>query len=556
MKTFIIYETRMGFRQDISKGMLIDSYPFKASMVQSFEELMATVTENKDIISIISDTSLEDYDKTRLGSHIVYGYASTPDGIRALQEHGIACMGLLKTASKLLDTMSMPVLPTMNNRSSKTDTIASKKQSEMQPKVSQTHKQMQDMKPESVQTQPVSQPKPVSQVQPATQTPLPNMTGMTQEQMLQMFSMFQAMQNGQTAITQTQTTPPFTKTVPAESNESSEEFLEETTSEECEDIPQKAGNRMRTKKNKRRDTSADDEVDSDLLRSHVEEKKTRVVSVYAAKGGVGKTSIAAELGICLALTSNGRRKFRVCIVDYNIDFGDISSTLNLDEKGPNMTYWTEEIRGQISSGANPEDIVFSKQEMEKYYLQRIDKRFDAYALSAPTMHEDSMFIKSAELDTMLRNIIENGEFDYVICDTGNNTRDSSVIAMEKADYILLVVTQDVTTANCNASVLRTLRDTGFETNKVRLIVNHIMPTRETGISVQEVEETFPYPCICRIKCTSDVIKANNTGKPLVLYQPKSDYTKQIRRIVGFVTTGEIIQEEQKKKLFRFSKKRK
>ena len=79
-----------------------------------------------------------------------------------------------------------------------------------------------------------------------------------------------------------------------------------------------------------------------------------------------------------------------------------------------------------------------------------------------------------------------------------------------------------------------------------------MSSRETGISVQEVEETFPYKCICRIKHTPDIIRANNLSRPLV-YKPKHEYTKQIQRIVRFVTAGEIPEESKKKGFFGFRK---
>lgn len=292
-------------------------------------------------------------------------------------------------------------------------------------------------------------------------------------------------------------------------------------------------------------------IDEDLrLRKAVQ--RTKVVTVYSAKGGVGKTSIATELAVCLALTSNGRRRFRVCIVDYNIDFGDVATTLELRDDGPNMSYWASEIRGMLENDKEPDDIQFTREDMESHYLQKM-KDTGLYALCAPITHEDSMLVKPTELEIMLRNIIDHGEFDFVICDTGNNTRDSSIIALDHSEYVLLVATQDVTTANCNASVLRTLQDAGFDTDKVRLVVNSVLSSRETGISVQEVEETFPYKCVARIKRTNDIIKANNLSRPLV-YKPNHDYTKQIQRIVRYITEGERMEEPQKKKLFSFGKR--
>jgi pilus assembly protein CpaE len=294
---------------------------------------------------------------------------------------------------------------------------------------------------------------------------------------------------------------------------------------------------IKSKKQKREDDIADEAIDEDILSNVLKKKQTRVIAVYAAKGGVGKTSISTELAVCLALTTNGRRRFRVCIVDYNIDFGDVATTLEFSDDGPNMSYWAAEIQERLMKGESPDELRYSREEMETNYLQQMSST-GLYALCAPITHEDSMLIKPPELQVMLHSIIENGEFDFVICDTGNNTRDSTIIALDNAEYILLVATQDVTTANCNASVLRTLADSGFDTDKVRLVINNVMSSRETGISVQEVEEAFPYQCVCRIKRTNDIIKANNLSRPLV-YKANHEYTKQIRRIVQFVTQGDI-----------------
>jgi MinD-like ATPase involved in chromosome partitioning or flagellar assembly len=307
----------------------------------------------------------------------------------------------------------------------------------------------------------------------------------------------------------------------------------------------------------------DAEADSALEREGVFHRtsgssKTKTITVYAAKGGVGKTTIASQTAVCLALTSNGRHNFRVCLVDYNIDFGDISTTLNMNPKGVNMAHWSADIKERIAKGENPNEILYDRQDMESTWLQRMDKT-GLYVLIAPVVHEDSMDIGETELSVMLHNIIENGEFDFVICDTGNNTRDSSVLALEASNYVLMIATQDITTANCNDSFVNTMTKIGFDTNKIRLVVNNVMPTQSTGISVKEIEESFPYPCVARIKRTEEVIKSNNYGTPLV-YNPKHEFTRQIQNIVRFVTGNGIAPSDyseapkKKKGLFSFGKK--
>ena len=259
--------------------------------------------------------------------------------------------------------------------------------------------------------------------------------------------------------------------------------------------------------------------------------KTKVVTVYSAKGGVGKTTIASELATYLALVNVGRRRLRVCIVDYNIDFGDVRSTIHMGTDGMNLTNWAEEVQELMEKGKRPEDILYSRSEIEEWL--RKDKKSGLYVLPAPITNEDSMGIETDSLSIILDNIIENGDFDYVICDTGNNTRDSTMVALEKATTILLIMTQNVNTANCDKAFIETMKSIDFDLSHTKLVINNIMPQKSTGVSVQEIVEFFPYDCVGKLKYNPDVIKAGNYGEPLA-FQPEHEFTKQLRNIVSYV----------------------
>ena len=283
-------------------------------------------------------------------------------------------------------------------------------------------------------------------------------------------------------------------------------------------------------------------------------KNTKTVAVYSAKGGVGKTTVATELAVCLSMISQGRGRLRVCIVDYNIDFGDVQTTLGFDEKGPNLRHWAGEIRRNLKAGDAPESINFTKEEIENR-LQRLNDT-SLYALVAPVKHEDSYDIESEELNVILRNIVQNGEFDFVICDTGNNTRDSTVIALETSDVVLLIATQDVSAINCDQLFLNTMKKIGFDTSKIRLIINNIMPVKYTQVTVQEIEEFFPYPCIARFKREADVTKANNCSDPVVK-NPNHPFSQEMRNVCAYLTGQQVEAPKGKQKTRRslFGKKK-
>ena len=89
-------------------------------------------------------------------------------------------------------------------------------------------------------------------------------------------------------------------------------------------------------------------------------------------------------------------------------------------------------------------------------------------------------------------------------------------------------------------------------SKVRLVVNNILPARETGVSVQDVEDVFNFPCVARIKHNTDVIRANNNSEPIV-FKGNHPITRELQNIVMFLTGQEV--EEPKKDGF-FSRFRK
>lgn len=289
--------------------------------------------------------------------------------------------------------------------------------------------------------------------------------------------------------------------------------------------------------------------------------KCKIVSTYAAKGGVGKTTIAANLAVLLALTSTDRRRTRVCVVDFNIDFGDIRTTLNFSHKGKTMVDWLADIDLKSGNGIDPKDINYTKEEIENFLQKKVFKKslknneVEIYGLIAPLVHKDSMGISEKSFEIMLRNLKENGDFDYIICDTGNNTRDSSFTALDMADKILLLATQDVTTVNCNDSFLKTMDEIAdFDKSKVYLVINNIISAKETGVSVKDIEEAVrDFVCIARIRRYPGIILANNKGIPAV-FDSGSQFTKELSGVVSILTEENLEIKPKKKGILSIFKK--
>lgn len=593
MQKVVIADPRKEFLADVTTRVILEDRNVEIlGTTTSIEQLNAYIADRNPEAVIVHASILEEQENWEYAGCVVVGYASNKNELSQVENKGLPSYGVVKNAKTLLDKIEGPIPPIPSPQVSITDINGEAEQEidvsqlrNQQTSIPTTDEPVVDSAPgHTVQAQPVqmapetqynkqliSSPPPVQSNNPYSQSqPQPNypqngqpvyppyqMNGQAPYQPGSVPYPPQPVFNPQTQ--RWEYPPYFYQNAPSISNpqtETANTRAQNQWGDTHNTTPSYAPNAAPSETNAPQkplkteayygQNTAEQRFNRDF---HPPKPKTVVAAVYAAKGGVGKTTIATQTAVCLALTSAGRNKYRVCIVDYNIDFGDVRMTLGFSDSGVDMYPWVLDIKDRIKNGEKPEDIQYSRKEIESY-LQVLNK-IGLYGLCAPKTHQESMGVESDELEIMLRNIIQNGEFDFVICDTGNNTRDSSIIALQMADYVLLVATQDVTTAACNSSVIEALDRFGFDLGKVRLIINNIMSVKYTGLYAEEVERYFSkYPCIAHIQHSLDVVKSNNLNEPIVL-KPNHPVTKEFRKIVRFLTGEEEKEESQPEKKKRF-----
>lgn len=474
----IILDERKAFLSDLETRLILDDERDieLLTTLSSTEKMMTAIKSFRPDIVVVCANLIETQEDWDIGGVNVTAYALDEDDEKLIEKYGVSSYGIIKTSTELLNKIEHNALKSV------------------QPK---------QQEPKTAEQEAKEEPSPRKKIQ----------------------QFYEIIDNEED---EDEEFPNARKPV-----QTNQQKKVSAVSEEHVERDEKKEERVSSNANVEH-TNYDDSILASKRRNNrmvkKEKKKANVVTVYAAKGGVGKTTVSTELAVYLSLTYVGRGKLKVCIVDYNIDFGDVRSVLGFPvDNGTDMGVWAMDIRERIENGESPDDIEYSADEIESYL--QVMKDTNLYALLAPLSHEESMDIGREELDIMLRNLIHNGNFDFVICDTGNNTRDSTVYALMAADTILLVSTQDATAATCNSSSLEALQKFGLDMEKVKMVINLCRSTRETGISVKEVEEVFLYPCIARIPYDNGVIKANNLSVPIV-YQAKNDFTVAIRKIVA------------------------
>jgi pilus assembly protein CpaE len=221
----------------------------------------------------------------------------------------------------------------------------------------------------------------------------------------------------------------------------------------------------------------------------------KIITVWSPKGGVGKTTMAVNLG--LALTEKGAR--RVCLVDLDLAFGDVAITM------------------QLFPSHSIEHAIGSENNIDAELLDTLLTRHqDSMMILAAPSHPDVRDRVSPTLvSQILRTLREN--FDFVVVDTAPAFDEQTLTALDETDEIVLVATLDVPTLKNVKVALETLDMLNIATEHRHLLLNRA--DDEVGIGADRVESILGMRPAAKVGTSIEIAAATNAGNPIVLKNP-------------------------------------
>ncbi|GIV87580.1 MAG: transcriptional regulator [Chloroflexus sp.] len=256
----------------------------------------------------------------------------------------------------------------------------------------------------------------------------------------------------------------------------------------------------------------------------------QIFAVFSPKGGVGVSSIAANLAVAIRQQTNKK----VALVDGNVIFGDLSVLLNLraDKTIIDVASRIENLDRDLLN-----DVMATHPTQVKVLL-------------APPDPQRGELVTADHIRAILEMLRQ--EYDYVVVDTPASFQDRSLAALDLAQRVITLMTLEM---HCirNVKLFLEVADLlGYPNDKVMLVLNKA--TNRTGIRAEEVEKHLQRKLALQIgDAPQEMTLAINQGTPIVMAKPNHQVAKDImnlaRELVAKADKEAVASSSSKPKLF-------
>ncbi|MDP4092182.1 MAG: response regulator [Bacillota bacterium] len=255
--------------------------------------------------------------------------------------------------------------------------------------------------------------------------------------------------------------------------------------------------------------------------------RSKVITVFSTKGGVGKTTIASNLAVSLARLT----KKKVALVDLDLQFGDIAIMLNVAVKNT--------INDVIKEAAQLDSEL-----MEDYLINHFS---GVRILPAPLKPEYAEYITSSHVDKIIKLLKE--KYHYIIVDTSASFHETVLMSLDMADTILFVSTQDLPTIKNVKSGMDVMDSLHYPPEKINIILNKA--SEQFGIKYKDFENTLKRKIWAYIPEDSQtVVTSANKGFPFVMTRTETKVAKAIIDMANKIANEDSQSIEERKEVKR------
>jgi len=256
-------------------------------------------------------------------------------------------------------------------------------------------------------------------------------------------------------------------------------------------------------------------------------RRGKVLTCYGVAGGVGTSMIAINLAWELATLAR-RDGRRVCILDFNFQYGSIATYLDVPRR--------EGVYELISEAQNFDQTGLT-QAMSSYQDR-------LWALTAPRDALPLDIINPQDVGAIVH--LAREAFDYVVIDLPQSLMNWSEPVYTSSEFFIAVMETDMRSAQNMFRFLRTLKSEGMQLDRLRFILNRApgMTDLSGKARVKRVAESLGITYASNVpEGGKTVVNACDQGVPLAEVAKSSPVRKEILKLAERVLAEEQSQVE-------------
>ncbi len=233
---------------------------------------------------------------------------------------------------------------------------------------------------------------------------------------------------------------------------------------------------------------------------------SRMIGIFAPKGGVGKTTLAFNLAVAIQQHVGAR----TVLVDGSLQFGDLRALLKVAPDAPSIL----DLPTDRIQEADLADVLW--RDPAGIDILLAPPRIDIADMVTPRDVEKVL--------SLLRRV-----YAAPVVDVPTNLSDLTLAFLDAADVILQVLSYDSTTIRNTVSVAETFRAIGYPPSKIQYVLNRA--DSQGGLDPAMIQSAIGRsPEHSVVSDGRLVVEANNQGVPFVLAAPDAAISGDIRRM--------------------------